>query len=88
MTGGWTLDPDSELNVIIPWLDSGPSGHERECVSAYINELLWDPFRPKLEGPDDVFSVVVPGTSLTMIWTFDLRSRSVYVADIRRLPEP
>jgi hypothetical protein len=87
VTTGWTLDPDSELNVIIPWLDSGPSEHERECVSAYIDGLLRDPFRPTLEGPDDVFSVVVPRTSLTMIWTFERRPRSVYIADIRHSPQ-
>ena len=83
MATGWTLDPDCELNVVIPWLDSGPSQHERECVDSYIQGLLGDPYRPALEGPTDVFSVVVPKTTLTMIWTFDPRPRSVYIADIR-----
>ena len=75
----WTLDPDSELNAVTPWLGTNPSDNDRWFVAEHLYGLLHDPYRPALEGPAGVFSVVVPGTSVTMIWTYDTGPRVVFV---------
>jgi hypothetical protein len=52
-------------------------------VAAWLEMILTDPFKPDLEDPHDVFSVVVPGTNVTMVWTIDPEVRAVFVAVLR-----
>ena len=79
----WTLDRESEANVILPWVLSNPPRSDREAVAAWLEVILTDPFKPGLEDPQDVFSVVVPGTNVTMVWTIDPAARVVFVAVLR-----
>lgn len=79
----WTRDLGSEANVILPWLLSNPARSDREAVAEWLEVILTDPFKPDAEDPRGVFSVVVPGTNVTMVWTIDPEVRVVLVAVLR-----
>jgi len=52
-------------------------------MAAWLEVILTDPFKPHLEDPHGVFSVIVPRTNVTMVWTIDPEVRVVFVAVLR-----
>ena len=84
-SAGWRLEPDSEREILPPWLDGEADLITRLAVLAYVAGLLRSPFRPALEDEHSgVFSVAqVPGTSVGMVWTLDLEGRQVVLAYLR-----
>lgn len=81
---GWHLEPDSEREILLPWLDGEADLVTRLAVLEYLVALLRSPFRPGLEdGHSGVFSIArVPGTTVGMVWTLDLGERQVVLAYI------
>jgi hypothetical protein len=81
-SGDWTLDQDSELNVVVPWLDGEPDATNRESLLEWLAGLLRDPDRPRLMDTYNVFSVQLPRTNIVVIWHLDVDNRTVQVSHI------
>ena len=84
----WQLEPDSEREILIPWLDREGDVLVRLAVFEYFAGLLRRPFRPPLEHDESgVFSIArVPGTTVGIVWTLDLEGRQVVLAFIGANP--
>lgn len=67
----WTLDQDSELNVLIPWLDREPDREKRARVVAWIADLVRAPVERGVEDEAGFASALVPGADTTVIWALD-----------------
>jgi hypothetical protein len=80
----WRLEPDSEREILLPWLDGETDLLTRLAVLEFLADLLRRPLRPALEDEDSgVFSIArVPGTSVGVVWTLDLEERQVTLAFI------
>jgi hypothetical protein len=78
----WILDSDSELNVVIPWLVGEHDHHRRERLLTWIALLVRNPIGRGNETHPGVFSARLPDLGATIIWTFNVERRQVYVADI------
>jgi hypothetical protein len=81
-SGAWTLEPNAEREILLPWLATEPDPEVRQRVERYIAGLLSDPRRPHLEdGDSGVFSLDhVPQTSVGLVWTLDVASQQVILA--------
>lgn len=78
----WTLDQDSELNTVIPWLDREQDPERRATLLSWIGGLLRNPDRPQLMDSPNVFSVQIPRTDIVVIWHLDEANRAVQVSHI------
>jgi hypothetical protein len=81
-SGGWKLDEDSELHVLIPWLDGQRDPETRALVLECIATLLLDPIRPALEDAPGVFSIKVPNAPVALIWHVNPEQRIVLISHI------
>lgn len=79
---GWHLEPDSEREILLPWLDDETDLLTRLAILEFLAGLLRRPFRPALEDEaSGIFSVdPVPGTAVGVMWTLDLDEREVILA--------
>jgi hypothetical protein len=81
--GEWTLDPDSEANVLLPWALAPDRDPEiRERVEVWIGEMVKNPVGRGVEEPPGVHSVKVPGTDVAVVWTLNHEERVVILAHI------
>jgi hypothetical protein len=84
-SGNWTLDPDSEANVLLPWLDRCPDPALKARIEEWVaNRLLQRPLEigyvdDTFDGP--VWSLVVE-SGVTAIWTVDDDKMVVFLADL------
>ena len=78
----WTLEPNAEREILLPWLLGDSDSQITELVVAYIAGLVRDPYRPHLEDQETgVFSVrAVPGTRIGLVWTLDTEGHQVVLA--------
>jgi hypothetical protein len=81
-SGDWALDLDSELNVVIPWLDGEPDASRHAAVATWIAGLLVNPYRPHLMDGDNVFSVQLPRSDVVVIWHLNESNHTVFVSHI------
>jgi hypothetical protein len=81
-SGSWTLDLDSELNVVIPWLDRESDPERRSRLLGWLAVLLTGPDRPASMDADNVFSAVLPRDDVVVIWHLDTRRRVVLISHI------
>lgn len=80
--GEWTLDQDSELNVVLPWLADEQDPETKATLLEWLSGLLRDPDRPRLMDTDNVFSVQIQSTDIVVIWHLDHGNRVVQVSHI------
>lgn len=78
----WTLEPNAEREILLPWLLDDPEPEIKERVVAYIAGLVQDPYRPHLEDRETgVFSMrAVPGTRIGLVWILDPEGHQVVLA--------
>ena len=76
----WTLDPTTEAEYLIPWLDSQPKPETLFAVLAYLSSLLRDPDRPHMENGDNVYGGVIPGTEVGIIYSLEWDARQILLA--------
>lgn len=81
-SGAWTLDLDSELNVVIPWLDGEPDPDRRAALLEWLAGLLLMPDRPWLMDAENVFAVVARPLGVVVVWHLDPARRVVRVSHI------
>jgi hypothetical protein len=88
-SGEWTLDPDAENQYLNPWLLHKQDPFLRERVTTYIAGVVAEPKRPNLEDKDErtgtplgVYSVQIPGTAVSLIWTLNEAERKVVLAHL------
>ena len=84
MPSGWTLEPNAEREVLLPWLEQQRDPRVVQVVLRYLAELLLDPWRPHLEdGDSGVFSVQdVAKTGVTIVWVLDEGRQQVVLAHV------
>jgi hypothetical protein len=87
----WTLDQDSELNVLIPWLDAHPESDLalRRCLAAILRApfdrgAIQEYADPQPADPPMLWAEVGGGTDLGVIYLLNPRDRTVVLADIGR----
>lgn len=80
--GEWTLDQDSELNVVLPWLADEQDPERKATLLEWLSGILRDPDRPRLMDTDNVFSVQIQSTDIVVIWHLDHGNRVVQVSHI------
>lgn len=80
VSASWSLGLESEGAYLIPFLDREMDLIVQARVLEYIDGLLIDPVRPRLEEPAGVYSTTVPGTEVRLIWVLDHPQRVVVLA--------
>lgn len=81
----WTLEPDAEREILLPWQLSEGNPDVVERVLAYIADVVRTPFsRPQLEDDDTgIFGLkAVPKTDVALVWTLDIEHRQVVLAHV------
>jgi len=82
-SGAWTLEPNAERAILLPWLDLEPDPDVRERVLRYLADLLLDPDRPRLRDDSDVYSLkAVPRTMVGLTWVLNGETREVVLAHV------
>ena len=78
----WTLEPNAEHGILLPWLLGDSDAHVKELVVGYIAGLVRGPYRSHLEDEETgVFSVkAVPGTQVGLVWTLDIEGNQLVLA--------
>lgn len=80
----WELEPDSEREILLAWLEREPDPETRERVVDYIAGLASNPDRRWLYEEDPrVYAVkAVPGTNIGITWTLNWRTHEIVLAFI------
>ena len=78
----WTLDDESELQVLIPWLAAEPGSEIKNRVMVWIVELVQNPVGRGVEERPGVFTATVPDAERVVIWTLDLEKKLVVLLHI------
>jgi hypothetical protein len=82
-SGAWTLEPNAEREILLPWLDREPSSATRAKVLSFLASLLLDPDRSHLEGETGVYSIaVVPGTDVGLTWVLNPETCEIVLAHV------
>ena len=83
MANGWTLEPNAEREVLLPWLERQDDRTSR-AVWHYLAELVANPWRPHLEDDETgVFSAQnVAGTGVSIVWVLDDERHQVVLVSI------
>lgn len=82
-SGTWTLEPNAERAILLPWLlDEAVDSGDKEKVLEYLADLLRNPNRPNLADDDTgVFSIeAVPRTRISLTWVLSVEARQVVLA--------
>jgi hypothetical protein len=80
MNHEWTLDPDSEAQHLLPYLEGERDEVKRTRVRTYVAKLVESPLGRGEEHESGVYSATVPRTGIGLIWTLDLDQRIIVLA--------
>ena len=82
MSREWTLDADSEVRYLLPYLEDERDEVTRTRVRTYVAKLVESPLGRGHEHESGVYSATVPQTTVGLIWTLDLDQRVVVLANV------
>ncbi len=82
MSREWTLDADSEVRYLLPYLEDERDEVTRTRVRTFVAKLVESPLGRGQEHESGVYSATVPQTTVGLIWTLDLDQRVVVLANV------
>jgi hypothetical protein len=80
----WTLEPNAEREILLPWQLREDDPEVVERVLAYIADVVGRPLaRPHLEDERGVFGIkAIPKTNVGLVWLLNVEYHQVVLVHV------